>query len=476
MQKGIKFRIYPNREQKNFIHQTLGCCRFIYNRGLAMRKEGYENGEKIGYSQTSAMLTELKRQEEFAFLKAADSIALQQSLRDLDRGFVNFFQKRASYPTFKSKHNRFQSYRTVNQKDNIRIVGRYIKLPKLGFVKIRQSMEVEKINHVIIEHTPAGKYFAVLNVDFEPEPRSNAGGTIGIDVGIKAFYSDSNGNTVSNPRYLERAMRKLIREQRRLSRKQKGSHNRNRQRIRVARVHEKVTNQRNDFLQKQSTMLVRENQTICIEDLNVKGMIRNHKLSKSIASVSWAKFFEMLEYKAGWYGNEIHRVPTMYPSSQTCSSCGYRNPRIKNLSIRIWECPKCHAVHDRDTNAGINIQKKAQVILFSMLMCNHGNVFAQEKVASNVTSNDGNKKYNVLCIVADDLICDMGCFDDPIVKTPNLDKLRQHAVRFNNSYCQYPFSGPSRASFLTGYTPDRTGVLDLKTNFRDNLPAAVTLP
>ena len=144
-----------------------------------------------------------------------------------------------------------------------------------------------------------------------------------------------------------------------LSRKQKDSHNRGKQRLRVARVHEKIANQRNDFLQKQSTMLVRENQTICIEDLNVKGMIRNHKLAKSIASVSWAKFFEMLEYKASWYGNELHRVPTMYPSSQTCSSCGYRNPRIKNLSIRIWECPKCHAVHDRDTNAGINILKKA---------------------------------------------------------------------------------------------------------------------
>ena len=339
MQKGIKFRIYPNREQKNFIHQTLGCCRLIYNRGLAMRKESYEEGKKIGYTQTSAMLTELKRQEEFAFLKAADSIALQQSLRDLDRSFVNFFQKRASYPTFKSKHNRFQSYRTVNQKDNIRIVGRYIKLPKLGFVKIRQSMEVGKINHVTVEYTPAGKYFAVLNVDFEPEPRPNAGGTIGIDVGIKAFYSDSNGNTVSNPRYLERSMRKLIREQRRLSRKQKDSHNRGKQRLRVARVHEKTANQRNDFLQKQSTMLVRENQTICIEDLNVKGMIRNHKLAKSIASVSWAKFFEMLEYKAVWYGNEIRKVPTMYPSSQTCSSCGYRNPLVKNLRIRIWECP-----------------------------------------------------------------------------------------------------------------------------------------
>ena len=358
MQKGIKFRIYPNKEQKTFIQQTLGCCRLIYNRGLAMRKEGYEKGEKIGYCQASAMLTELKKREEFAFLKEIDSIALQQSLRDLDRGFVNFFQKRASYPTFKSKHNRFQSYRTVNQKDNIRIVGRYIKLPKLGYVKVRQSMEVGKIHHVTIEYTPSGKYFAVLNVDFEPEPRPNQGGTIGIDVGIKTFYSDSNGNAVSNPRYLERAMQKLVREQRRLSRKQKSSHNRDKQRIRVARVHEKVTNQRNDFLQKQSTMLVRENQTICIEDLHVKGMIRNHKLAKSIASVSWAKFFAMLEYKAVWYGNEIRRVPTMYPSSQTCSICGYRNPQIKNLRIRIWECPSCHAVHDRDMNAGINILKR----------------------------------------------------------------------------------------------------------------------
>ena len=358
MQKGVKFRIYPNREQKNFIHQTLGCCRFIYNRGLAMRKEAFENGSKIGYSQTSAMLTELKKSDDFAFLKAVDSIALQQSLRDLDRGFVNFFQKRAAHPTFKSKHNRHQSYRTINQRDNIRIAGRYIKLPKLGFVRIRQSMEVGKINYATIEHTPSGKYFAVLNVDFEPEPRPNQGGTIGIDVGIKTFYSDSNGNAVSNPKYLERAMQKLVREQRRLSRREKGSHNRDKQRIRVARVHEKVTNQRNDFLQKQSTMLVRENQTICIEDLHVKGMIRNHKLAKSIASVSWAKFFEMLEYKAVWYGNELRRVPNMYPSSQTCSACGYQNPLVKNLRIRIWECPICHAVHNRDTNAGINILKK----------------------------------------------------------------------------------------------------------------------
>ena len=358
MQKGFKFRIYPNREQQNLINKTLGCCRFIYNRGMAMRKEAFENGQKIGYSQTSAMLTELNRCEDFAFLKEVDSISLQQSLRDLDRGFVNFFQKRAAYPTFKSKHNRHQSYRTVNQGDNIRIVGRYIKLPKLGFVKIRQSMEVGKINNVTIEHTPTGKYFAVLNVEFEPQPRPNNGGTIGIDVGIKEFYSDSNGNVVANPKYLEKSMRKLVREQRKLSGKQKGSNNRNKQRRKVAKVHEKITNQRNDFLQKQSTILIRENQTICMEDLKVKNMMRNHKLAQHIGSVSWSKFFDMLTYKAVWYGNDVVKVPTVYPSSQTCSCCGYKNPLVKNLAVRVWECPQCHATHDRDTNASINILNK----------------------------------------------------------------------------------------------------------------------
>lgn len=234
-----------------------------------MRNEAYQNGNKIGYSQTSAMLTELKKSGGFTFLKVVDSIVLQQSLRDLDRGFVNFFQKRAAHPTFKSKHSHHQPYRTINQGDNIRILGRYIKLPKLGFVKIRQSMEVGKINNVTIEHTSAGKYFAVLNVEFEPQSRVNNGGCIGTDVGIKEFYSDSNRNVVPNPKYLEKSMCKLIREQRKLSRKQKGFNNRNKQRVKVALVHEKITNQRNDFLQKQSTMLIRENQTICIEDLNI---------------------------------------------------------------------------------------------------------------------------------------------------------------------------------------------------------------
>ena len=358
MNKGVRFRIYPNKEQKNLINQTFGCCRLVYNKGLAMRSDAYKSGEKTGYNQTSAMLTSLKKQEDFVFLKSVDSIALQQTLRDLDKGFVNFFQKRAKYPVFKSKHHNFQSYRTLNQGGNVRIVGKYLKLPKLGYVKVRQSMEIDKINNVTVERLPSGKYFAVLNVEFEPVPKKNNGGTIGIDVGIKDFYSDSNGNVITNPKYLEKSLKKLKREQRKLSKKEIGSKNREKQRQKVALVHEKISNQRNDFLQKQSTMLIRENQTICIEDLKIRNMMRNHKLAQHIASVSWSRFFTMLEYKALWYGCDVIKVPTTYPSSQTCHVCGYQNPIVKNLAVRKWNCPECASVHDRDKNASLNILQK----------------------------------------------------------------------------------------------------------------------
>ena len=358
MYKGIKFRAYPNKSQKNLINQTFGCCRLIYNKGLAMRSDSYKNGIKVGYNQTSAMLTLLKQQNEFSFLKEPDSVALQQALRDLDKSYKNFFAKRAKYPKFKSKHDNYQSYRTINHRNNVRIVGKYIRLPKVGYVKIKQSMNVGYINHVTIERTPTDKYFVIINVDFEPQHMDNAGGVIGIDVGIKEFYTDSNNRKVSNPKFLEKSMKKLIRAQRKLSRKKLGSNNRNKQRIKLAHIYEKITNQRNDFLQKQSTMLIRENQTICVEDLNVKGMMRNHKLAQSIASVSWYKFFTMLKYKGEWYGNKIISVPTMYPSSQTCSCCGYKHSVVKNLNVRTWEYPKCHTKHDRDINASVNILRK----------------------------------------------------------------------------------------------------------------------
>lgn len=358
MKMGIKFRIYPNKEQQKLIDKTFGSCRFVYNIGLTWRSEAYWKGCNMGYMQTSKELTNLKKQNEYAFLRDVDSVALQQSLRDLDNGFKRFFQKKSLYPKYKSKRSHYQSYRTINQNNRVRIVGRYIRLPKIGLVKLRQSREVGKICSVTVECTPTGKYFVALRCECEPISNRSKDGKIGIDVGIKEFYSDSNGNKVANKKYYERSLKKLVREQRKLSRKVSGSTNWDKQRIKVALIHEKVANQRKDFLQKKTTMLIRENQTICIEDLKIKNMLRNHRLARCISSASWGMFFEMLEYKADWNGNEIIKIPTMYPSSQTCSQCGYKNPIVKNLVIRMWQCPNCHSVHDRDINASINILNK----------------------------------------------------------------------------------------------------------------------
>lgn len=361
MERSYKFRIYPNNQQKEQIKKTFGCVRFVYNHYLVKRKNEYEqNGKNLSCFDCMYDLTDLKK--ELVWLKEADSRALLYALRDLDAAYKNFFRrvkqgKKPGYPKFKSKHSHKQSYKCRCLSTNINISDKVIRLSKLGNVKCRITKEVEgRIISATVSKTATDKYFVSLCcTDVEIQKLPTTDNSVGIDIGIKDFAVLSDGTIFENHKYLSSNLQKLAKLQRRLSRKTKGSMRYEKARIEIAKLHEHISNQRNDMLHKISTEIVKTNDVICIEDLTPQNMLKNHHLAQAISDASWGEFRRQLKYKAEWYGRKIIEIDRFYPSSQLCSVCGHKNETVKNLSVRKWTCPKCDTEHNRDRNAAINI-------------------------------------------------------------------------------------------------------------------------
>ena len=364
MLKGYKYRIYPNEEQVIQIEKTFGCCRFVYNQLLAKKIDLYKNEQKSMSKTDCNNYCNRILKKEYIWLKEVDKFALTNSIYNLDEAYKNFFRRikqgndKVGFPKFKSKKNHYYSYKTNFTNNNIKVDfdNNKVQLPKLKWVKCKLHRKFTgKILFVTISKTPSNKYFVSFNVECEHEILPKNNNAVGIDLGIKDLLITSDGEVINNEKLTYKYEKKLAKLQRQFAKKKKGSNNWNKQRIKIARLHEKITNIRKDNLHKISHTLVKENQFIFSEDLNIKGMVKNHNLAKSIHDCSWYELTRQISYKSEWNGRIYKKVNRYFPSSQLCNICNYKNTDTKNLSVRFWTCPQCGTLHDRDKNASINI-------------------------------------------------------------------------------------------------------------------------
>ena len=357
VEKAYKFRFYPTPEQENLLGRTLGCVRLIYNKALAARTQAWhERKEQVGYAQTSAMLTNWKKQEDLDFLRQVSSVPLQQGLRHLQTAFTNFFSGRAKYPNFKKKRYGGSAEFTSSAfkwKDG------HVYLAKCAEpLPIRWSRQLPPDcmpRSITVKLEPSGRWSVSLRIndirDLKLKPTKKQ---VGIDLGITNLLTTSHGEKVANPKNLNKLHKKLRLAQKSLDRKTKGTNNYQKARLKLARIHAKIKDSRLDYTHKLTTQLIRENQTIVVEDLAVKNMVKNHKLARAISDANWGEIVRQLEYKAEWYGRQLIKIDRYFPSSKRCSNCGHVVEKLP-LNIREWNCPECATHHDRDINAAINI-------------------------------------------------------------------------------------------------------------------------